>query len=309
MAVFKRRALEGVFPLLPFSLKKGLRGQEVDYEAVRGNIDYLIENGFPGFITFGSMGSHHAPSEEQFNKITDVCVDAANGKITCVMGTSSTNAREIIRRTRYAEDAGADAAMMLLPYGFPVKKVAAKHWQLVNDAVKGDIAIMVYNDPGFINFDNTAEFWEKCLLKLENIKALKEGAVEPDDTLFRIADKINVFSFTEGQFWRLSMLGAKGIVAQWSWMAPKIFLRYYKMCREGKWFDPWVLKVYKLLPAPGYGYFKLHHKMMHYVQGLLHAMVDIGGGKGGEVALPYPALPETSRNDLEDIAGKLRALE
>lgn len=168
---------------------------------------------------------------------------------------------------------------------------------------------MLYNEPGLTGFNMTAEFWKKYLLKMENVKAVKEGGTEPDDVLFTIADKINVFSFTEGQFWRLSMLGAKGIVAQWSWMAPKVLLRWYKECREGKWFDPWVLEVYKTLPAPGYGYLYLHHKMQHYAQGILHAMVDIAGGKGGEVPPPYLPLPETSRRDLEEIASKLRALE
>ncbi|MEM3673448.1 MAG: dihydrodipicolinate synthase family protein [Candidatus Bathyarchaeia archaeon] len=304
----KTKILEGIFPLTPFPLKKN---QEVDYEAIRENIQYLIENGFPGFIAFGSMGSHHAPSEEQFNKVTDVSVDAANGKIACVIGTSALCAREAIRRTKYAEDAGADAVMPLVPgYGFPVtREVAAKFWQLLNDAIKGDMAIMIYNEPNFTGFNHDATFWEQVLLKLEHVKAVKEGATEPDDILLKIADKINVFSFTEGQFWRLSMLGAKGIVAQWSWMAPKVFQKFYKMCREGKWFDPWVLKVYKLLPAPGYGFDTIGVKMKDYVQGILHAMVDIAGCKGGEVALPYLPVPETSRRLIEEKANKLRALE
>lgn len=115
MVVFKRKPLEGVFPLTTFALKKN---QELDREATRENIELLIENGFPGFITFGSMGSHHAPSEEQFNKATDISVDAANGKIACVIGTTSTNTREAIRRTKYAEDAGADGTMMAPPTHF-----------------------------------------------------------------------------------------------------------------------------------------------------------------------------------------------
>jgi len=308
MVVFKRKPLEGVFPLLPFSLKSN---QEVDYEAIRGNIELLIENGFPGFIAFGSMGSHHAPSEEEFNKVTDVCVDAANGKIACVIGNTAPNTKEAIRRIKYAEDAGADGVMMALPYAFPLsKEMAAKHCQMVNDAIKGELAIMIYNEPGLARkFNMTKEFWENYLLKMENIKAVKEGAVEPDATLFAIADKINVFSFTEGQFWRLSMLGAKGIVAQWSWLAPKVFLKWYKMCREGKWFDPWVLKVYKMIPAPGYGYSEIPSRMDRYGQAILHAMVDIAGGKGGEVPAPHLPLPEESRRYLEEFARKLQALE
>jgi 4-hydroxy-tetrahydrodipicolinate synthase len=307
MVDFNRRPLEGVFPLLPFSLKKN---QEVDYEAIRGNIELLIERGVHGFIAFGSMGSHHAPSEEQFNKVTDLCVDAANGKITCVVGSSAPNTRESIRRAKYAEDAGADGTLLALPYAFPLaKEAAAEHFQLVNDAVKGDLAIMPYNDSGLNRgFKMTADFWEKYLLKMENVKAMKECTVRPAHaTLLTIADKINVFACYEDIFWPLSILGAKGIVSQWAWMAPKVILRWYKKCGEGKWFDSWVLKVYKTLQRSGYS--ALPVPMGYYVQGILHAMVDIGGGKGGEIAHPYSPLPEEGRKFLEETAEKLQALE
>ena len=307
MVNFNRRPLEGVFPLLPFSLKKN---QEADNEAFRGNIELLLENGFHGFIAFGSMGSHHAPSEEQFNKVTDVCVDAANGKITCMIGTTASNTRESVRRAKYAEDAGADGTLLALPYAFPhTKESAAKHFQLVNDAIKGDLAIMVYNDSGLNRgFRMTADFWEKYLLKMGNVKAMKECTVGPAHaTLFAVKDKINVFACYEDIFWRFSILGAKGIVSQWAWMAPKVILKWYEMCREEKWFDPWVLKVHETLQLNGYQFLPIN--MGYYVQGILHAMVDIGGGKGGEIAHPYPPLPEKGREYLEDTAKKLRAIE
>lgn len=308
MVTFKRKPLEGVFPLTPFSIKENL---EVDCDAIRGNIELLIENRFPGFIAFGTMGSHQAPSEGEFNKVTDVSIEAANGKIACVIGTTATNTKEVIRRVKYAEDAGADGTMILLPYLTPLsKEMVAKHWQMINDAIKGDLAIMIYNDPPTTRgFNHTAKFWEEYLLKMENIKALKEAALEPDETLLSIADKVNVFAQTDGQFWRLSMLGAKGIVAQLSWLAPKVILRWYEECRKRNWFDPWVLNVYKIISAPGYGYYSIRARMDQYPQALLHAMVDIGGGEGGEVSRPYLPLSENACKDLEELASKLRTLE
>ena len=306
MVEFKRKPLEGVFPLLPFSLKEN---REVDYDAIRSNIELLIDRGFHGFIAFGSMGSHFAPSEEEFNKVTDVCVDAANGKIACVIGSTAPSTKEAIRRAKYAEDAGADGTLLALPYAFPHSpESAARHYQLVNDAVE-ELAIMVYNDSGLNRgFKMTWDFWDRYLLKMENVKAMKECTVKPAHaTLLRVADKVNVFACFEDIWWRLSILGAKGIVSQWAWVAPKVILRWYKMCREGKWFDPWVLEVYKTLQFTGYS--ALPVPMGNYVQGILHAMVEIGGGIGGEIAYPYPKLPEEGRKYIEEVAEKLRALE
>ena len=201
MVDFRRKPLEGIFPLTTFALKEN---QEVDYEAIRSNIELLIENGFPGFIAFGSMGSHHAPTEEEFNKVTDVSIDAANGKIACVIGASQVSFRQIIRRIKYAEDAGADGTMLLIPYAFPaLRQNVAKYWKLVNDALKGEMAIMIYNDVNMTGFNHDVTFWKDTLLKLDNVKAVKEGAKETDDVLTAIADKVNVFSFTETQFFQL----------------------------------------------------------------------------------------------------------
>jgi dihydrodipicolinate synthase/N-acetylneuraminate lyase len=306
MVEFKRKPLEGVFPLLPLSLKEN---REVDYDAIRSNVDLLIEQGFHGFIALGSMGSHFAPSEEEFNRVTDVCVDAANDKIVCVVGSTAPNTREAVRRARYAEDAGADGTLLALPYAFPhTPESAARHYHLVNDAVE-ELAIMVYNDSGLNRgFQMTWDFWDKYLLKMENIKAMKECTVRPAHaTLLRIADEVNVFACFEDIWWRLSILGATGIVSQWAWLAPKVILKWYEMCMEGKWSDPWVLKVYKTLQFTGYS--SLPVPMRNYVQAILHAMVEIGGGVGGEIPYPYPKLPEIGRKYLEDVAEKLRALE
>lgn len=311
MVSFTRKPLEGIMPLLPFSLKKN---QKPDFEAIRENVELLIEKQMDGTIVFGSMGAHHAPSEEEFNKVTDTVVDATNGKIACVMGNTSTNTKEAKRRAVYAENAGADGVMMAQPYAFPLtREMGAKHFQEVNDAIDGDLAILGYNSPGLsrgLNMD--ASFWEEYLLDMENVKAIKESAEiggGPFDTMLKIADKVNVFSFTEGQFWHLSEFGAKGIVAQWSWIAPEVFRKFFDECKKGNRHDEWVMEVYKTVSAPLYGYEEIPCDMGKYSQALLHAQVDIAGGKGGEVPLPYTRLPENARNFMEEYAEKLRSLK
>ena len=109
MPEFKRKPIQGLLPLMPLCLKED---QEVDYDAIRSNIELLEEKGAHGFVQFGCMGQMNAPSEEEFNKVCDVAVDAAKGKkLAAIVSSTSTNTREAVRRATYAENAGADGSM------------------------------------------------------------------------------------------------------------------------------------------------------------------------------------------------------
>jgi len=212
--IFKRKEIKGITPLLPFSQTKNF---EVDYEAIRECIRFLKDNKIHGFVAFGCMGQHFAPSEAEFNKVTDVCVDEANGEICSIIGSSAHNTDEAIRRLKYAEDAGADGSMLAPPYALTInREQCALHYQLCNDAIKGDIAIMAYNFPPLARGFNMTEkyMWEDHLLKMENIKALKESTSNNDRLLFQIADKVNVLAGNEPAFWRISMLGGVGTIGQ-----------------------------------------------------------------------------------------------
>src|SRR5689334_18129340 len=55
-----RKKLEGVLCLAPLPL---LKNQEIDYDAVKSNIELLAKNKVHGFIAFGSTGQHNTPSE------------------------------------------------------------------------------------------------------------------------------------------------------------------------------------------------------------------------------------------------------
>ena len=55
MPEFKRKPIEGIFPLIPLCLKEN---QEIDYEAIKSDIEALEDRGVQGFIQFGYMGQN-----------------------------------------------------------------------------------------------------------------------------------------------------------------------------------------------------------------------------------------------------------
>jgi len=309
MATFKRKPLEGILALLPLCLKEN---QEIDYEALKNCVAFLEEKGVHGFIQFGCMGQMYAPSEEEFNKVCDTVVDASR-KTVCVVSSTSQNTKEAVRRAKYAEDAGADGSMLALPYAFPVlEEMAIDHYKMVDEALKGDLAIMVYNYPPLTGFNITSALWEKELLKIKSVRALKESNFSidhRDDILFKIANKINVFSGIESTYWHDSLLGAKGIIGILTWVAPKLTVKFYKECKNGNQLKPWAMEVHKNYVNAFSAMLSLGVPLISYEAAILNAFVEMSGNKAGPPRKPYSRLSEKALNKLEQAVRPLRELE
>ncbi len=296
---------------MPLCLKEN---QEIDYEGIRSNIEGLEDKGIPGFIMFGCMGQMNAPSEEEFNKVCDVAVEASkNKKISCVVSSTSTSTKESIRRAKYAEEAGADGSMLAIPYAFHViEKWAVEFYQTVAEALTGEMAIMLYNFPPLNGFDVTPTIWKEHLLKIEGLKAVKDSNLHLGhraELLLTIADKVNVFTGSEWCFWHDSMLGAKGSAGQFTWVAPRLMVRFHEECSKGNHKSPWVMGVYKALLNARKGFFQPGAPLNLYETTMVNQLAEIGGFKGGPPRKPYGRLPEEALKGLEEAVRPLMEME
>jgi 4-hydroxy-tetrahydrodipicolinate synthase len=227
----KRKALKGLFPLMPFVIRKN--DQELDLEGLRRNVEAFEEAGFDGFIAFGCMGEFYASNLDEFKKVVDTAVDASK-HLACVFGTAFHNTRESIVRTRYAQDAGADGVMTGVPYLIPVDADEAfEHYQAVNN-VADEVQIMVYNNPGSFHFNINVPLWDR-LMELDRIKAVKESNGDVNHRtriISHISKKINVFS--GGESWLLpdSLVGANSIVSTVGTGVPRAARIYFDACMK-----------------------------------------------------------------------------
>ncbi|MBC7234079.1 MAG: dihydrodipicolinate synthase family protein [Chloroflexi bacterium] len=296
-----RKPLEGVFPLLPFAIKEN---QEPDLDGLAHNIDFLAKSGVHGFIIFGCMGEFYAPSEAEFNLVVDAAVEAAAGRLAVVVGTTFQNTKECLRRTKYAERAGADGVMIAPPYVInPTEEVVFEHYRTINEAVE-EIQIMAYNYPPLPRgFNMTPVFWDR-LLTLEHIKAVKESNGDVwhrANVLTKIADKINVFSGGEGWLFSDVLLGGKGIVSLFGIAVPKAVLALYNACmnRDLDKAIPLYRKFTELC-----GYLTAENEVAY-----LKATAEIGGQKAGRPRAPYQPLDPAVRQVLEKYLTELAAVE
>jgi 4-hydroxy-tetrahydrodipicolinate synthase len=286
-----RKSLKGVYPLLPFALTED---QEPDYDGLAENVDFLAESGVHGFIAFGCMGEFYAPSEDEFDQVVDVAVEAADGRLTTVFGTTFQNTKESIRRTKYAEKAGADGVMIAPTYAIdPTEEAVIAHYRAIDEAAQ-EIQIMAYNYPPLARgFNMTPEFWDR-LLELEHIKAVKESNGDVwhrTNVLTEIADEINVFCGGEAWFLGDSLLGGKGIVSLFGIAIPGTVLKLYNACLERD-FETAIPLHQKFTQVSSY---LTPQNEVAY----LKATAEIGGNKAGPPRAPYQVLDAETRGVLE----------
>lgn len=148
-------------------------GERVDEKSFQSFCDWQIKSGTKALVPTGTTGESPTLSHPEHDRVVELCIEAAAGRVPVMAGTGSNNTAEAIRLTQSAKDAGADAALIAMPYyNKPTQDGMVAHYTAIHNAV--DIPIYIYNIPGRSIVDMTPETMGK-LSKLENIVGVKDA--------------------------------------------------------------------------------------------------------------------------------------
>lgn len=213
--------IEGVYPALitPFT-----KDDEVDKDGLRRLVEYVIEGGVAGIVPCGTTGESATLSHEEHKEVIRAVVEYST--VPVIAGTGSNNTKEAIELTRYAEDAGADACLLITPYyNKPNVKGLKEHFARIGDAV--DIPLILYNIPSRTGQNVSAETTVELAAEVNNLKGVKEasGDLKQVGTIIRLAKEQSLdFTVLAGDdFLTLPImsLGGKGVISVAANIAPK----------------------------------------------------------------------------------------
>lgn len=103
----------------------------------------------------------------------DILIDEVNGKVNTIAGAGSNSSKEALGLLQYAENAGADAGLVITPYyNKPQQHGLYEHYKMLEETT--DIPIIVYNVPSRTGTDIDVETVLK-VAKLDKILAIKEA--------------------------------------------------------------------------------------------------------------------------------------
>ncbi len=210
--------LKGSFTALVTPFANGT----IDEARLRDLIHFQIENGISGLVPCGTTGESATLTHEEHKQVVQITIDAANKKVPVVAGTGSNSTEEAITLTRYAKEAGADAALLISPYyNKPTQEGLFLHYKAVADAV--DIPIILYNVPGRTKVDILPETVAR-LAEIKNIIGLKDATgllQQTSDTLALCGEDFAVLSGDDSNTLPMLAVGATGVISVTANIAPR----------------------------------------------------------------------------------------
>jgi len=150
------------------------RDGEVDTRALEALVEAQIAGGINALVPCGSTGEAATLTHEEHLAVVRAVVRAARGRVPVIAGTGSNSTAEAIRLTRGAEEAGADAALLISPYyNRPTQDGIYRHYAAVADAT--GLPLILYNIPGRTGSNITPDTIAR-LARLPNIAGVKEAS-------------------------------------------------------------------------------------------------------------------------------------
>ena len=120
---------------------------DIDKSSFENIIKWHIRNGTKGIIPCGTTGESPTLSHEEHKLVVELATEYANNEIQVIAGTGSNSTKEAIAFTNHAKTAGADSALVVVPYYNKPSQVGLKeHYLKIADSV--DLPIFIYNIPG-----------------------------------------------------------------------------------------------------------------------------------------------------------------
>tara|TARA_B100001057_G_scaffold480182_1_gene552737 strand:+ start:1204 stop:2073 length:870 start_codon:yes stop_codon:yes gene_type:complete len=153
-------------------------GDTLSEDIYRKLINYHLESGTNGVVPGGTTGESPTLSHNEHKKIIEIAVKECNGRIPVVAGTGSNSTDEAVELSKFAEEAGSDALLVVTPYyNKPTQEGLYQHYKKINDNV--GIPIIIYNIPSRSVIDMSVETMAK-LYELKNIKGVKDATGDLD---------------------------------------------------------------------------------------------------------------------------------
>lgn len=208
--------------------------QQLDEEAIRLQVDFLVESGVHGIFCLGSVGEFAYLSEEERNRTVKIVVDQAAGRVPIIVGTSHFSARVSVKLSQEAERLGADAVMAILVPYFPLTdEMVYNYYVKLSEEV--NLPILIYNFPMLTNFDISPETIAR-LAEIDKIVGLKDTVMDANHTrsvLELVPKNFVVMPGSEITLEASLEAGAKGAIFGTSNIDPKPLCEFYNLYQSG----------------------------------------------------------------------------
>ncbi len=208
---------------------------EVDYTALRRLLDYQLAGGVDFLCVLGTTSEAPCLTDDEKQRIKDVVRERVQGQVPILLGCGGNNTAAIVHSLQHDDFTGIDGILSVCPYyNKPSQEGLYQHFRTI--AAATSLPVVLYNVPGRVGVNMTAETTLRLARDCENIVAIKEASgnfTQIDDIIKNKPENFDVISGDDGITFPLITLGAVGVISVIGNALPKEFSRMVRLALQG----------------------------------------------------------------------------
>ena len=224
----------GSIPALVTPFADGRVAEDTFTELVK----WQINEGSTALVPCGTTGEVATLTADEHRRVVELAVEQARGRVPVIAGCGSYSTAASIDRMAAASDAGADAALVVVPYyNKPSQAGIAAHFRALAEA--SDLPIVVYNVPSRTVADISVETLAE-VARLPTVVGVKDATGNLGRvTAQRLAcgAEFCQLSGNDDMALGFNAMGGVGCISVTANVAPKLCAEFQEATREGRWDD------------------------------------------------------------------------
>ena len=230
-----KKLLHGVHTALITPMKDG----KVSYGDLENLISKQIDGNVSGLVPCGTTGESPTLCKDEHLEVIRQTIGMANGKVPVIAGTGANSTQEALFLTENADQAGADAFLIVAPYyNKPSQEGLFAHFSAI--AKRTEKPIVLYSIPSRCGIEIATDTVKRLRENHPHICALKEAggrSSKVSETVVALDSDFTVLSGDDGLTLPFMACGAKGVVSVASNLIPQKVVSLVSLALEGKFID------------------------------------------------------------------------
>lgn len=150
----------------------------VDTDSLRDGLDRVIKDGVGLIATTGTFGQTWNLFYEEFQTLVKASIEAVNDRVPLMLGVTSANPRDVVRRMRFVREAGGQGVLLGLPHyePLPIADIATFYREIAG--MFPDLSIMIYHNPVNHHVHIPVYVFQE-LVKIPSVVAMKDSHRSP----------------------------------------------------------------------------------------------------------------------------------
>lgn len=194
----------------------------VNFDEFARLIDFQIENGTDAIVVCGTTGEASTLSHEEHVECIRFVAKYVNHRVPVIAGAGSNCTETAIWLSKQAEEAGADAVLLVSPYyNKATQKGLIRHFGDTASAIS--IPVILYNIPGRTGVNILPETVKYLIDHYDNIVGIKDATGNIGQTAHMAqfcGDRLDIYSGDDNMICPIMSLGGKGVISVLSHVAP-----------------------------------------------------------------------------------------